>query len=824
MFLRLHCFTSLRLRRLGSGAMTRFALVGFFFVLAALGASQIAGQTPPAQHVFVSTKAPTQPNPTQLSVLTKDPSTGALTIVTGSPFNERLSGSIIAIDALGRYLFAMNAPTNNISMFSIDAMTGALTEVPNSPFATPPYLNPVQAPTVPVAMTVEKTGKYLYVAFQSGSNTGFSAINSFEIDSVHQALVPTAQKGLDIVVFPIALASDPLGKNIYVASQRAADNTTVQGGYQVFQIDSATGALTLIQSGNTSETGRCMAMDPQGRFMYFGAGFLLGRLFSFTISPFDGTLSGTGSVDIGTAPLNQNDLPLSMSIDSTGHFLYMNSVREEHLYSIDQTTGVLTELSIPAGSPTGVEAVDPLGPYMYGAGGGTVSGYEVDPSTGLFSQIAGSPFAIPGTGNAYDAKISGVAAPPPPAPLAQFDATQMLFGPATIGFPIGPQSVHLVNNGTAPLVISLSPKLINITGANPGAFSESDDCMASLAAGAHCTINVTFAPTLVQAYSAMISVTDNATGSPQTLPLGGSGVAPVPGVTYSPSSLSYTSIPADTSSAAQTITVTSVGNAPLSVTSVSLGGSNPGDFTLMNNCTAPVAVNSTCSIAVTFMPKAVGARSAQLLIADNAPGNSISIGLSGVATDPFGIGTGTGGSTSATVAPGGMAQFNLQLTPAAGFAGTVSFQCSGAPTASTCTVNPPSAQATGNPIPLTVIVATTGKTQVVPVQNVRPRAPGIRERILLIAFASLLASLMALAKLGKRRPAFATRRIWFARIGWVAAPALIVLALALSGCGGGSMTNPPPPVTTPPGTFMLSVTATSGTVTEQIQLSLTVTP
>lgn len=77
----------------------------------------------------------------------------------------------------------------------------------------------------------------------------------------------------------------------------------------------------------------------------------------------------------------------------------------------------------------------------------------------------------------------------------------------------------LSNPGTAPLTINS----ITIGGANAGLFSRTTNCGASLAVGATCNINVTFAPTSRGNFTATLSVSDNAPGSPQTAGLTGTG-------------------------------------------------------------------------------------------------------------------------------------------------------------------------------------------------------------------------------------------------------------------------------------------------------------
>jgi Abnormal spindle-like microcephaly-assoc'd, ASPM-SPD-2-Hydin len=58
---------------------------------------------------------------------------------------------------------------------------------------------------------------------------------------------------------------------------------------------------------------------------------------------------------------------------------------------------------------------------------------------------------------------------------------------------------------------------------DPGVFSESNNCPASLAAGASCSISVTFTPSAAAKQTGTLTITDNAHGGPQTVPLSGTG-------------------------------------------------------------------------------------------------------------------------------------------------------------------------------------------------------------------------------------------------------------------------------------------------------------
>jgi hypothetical protein len=83
-----------------------------------------------------------------------------------------------------------------------------------------------------------------------------------------------------------------------------------------------------------------------------------------------------------------------------------------------------------------------------------------------------------------------------------------------------PQTITLSNTGKVTLSISN----LTVAGANPGDFAQANTCGATVAAGANCSLSVTFAPTAMGSRIASISISDNASGSPQTVSLTGTGV------------------------------------------------------------------------------------------------------------------------------------------------------------------------------------------------------------------------------------------------------------------------------------------------------------
>ena len=67
------------------------------------------------------------------------------------------------------------------------------------------------------------------------------------------------------------------------------------------------------------------------------------------------------------------------------------------------------------------------------------------------------------------------------------------------------------------------PVLIELVSGNQGVYSETNDCPPTLAAGAACSITVTFTPSEAAKQFATLLITDNANGSPQKVGLSGTG-------------------------------------------------------------------------------------------------------------------------------------------------------------------------------------------------------------------------------------------------------------------------------------------------------------
>jgi hypothetical protein len=103
--------------------------------------------------------------------------------------------------------------------------------------------------------------------------------------------------------------------------------------------------------------------------------------------------------------------------------------------------------------------------------------------------------------------------------VATLSPASLSFGTVSSGKSSAAQTATLTNTGTVPLIIGS----IGFTGTNPGNFSQTNNCpssSSSLAAGAKCTISVTF-NSGGKAVTANLAVADNTQVGTQTVSLSG---------------------------------------------------------------------------------------------------------------------------------------------------------------------------------------------------------------------------------------------------------------------------------------------------------------
>lgn len=210
----------------------------------------------------------------------------------------------------------------------------------------------------------------------------------------------------------------------------------------------------------------------------------------------------------------------------------------------------------------------------------------------------------------------------------QTSGPAVLFSPAVLSFPtqvVGTQSpvqsIKMTNVGKQGLDITR----IGISGADPSAFSQTNNCGSRLAVGDSCEINLIFAPKNRGPRPATLVVADSAVNGQQSVPLVGTATW----ASLSPSNLNFGSQKVGTVSAAQSITLTNVGSESMAIFQVGIVGATQRNFRQTNNCGNTLGAHSRCTINIQFAPTRLGAFDDRFEIKDNGGGLMQQVPLSG---------------------------------------------------------------------------------------------------------------------------------------------------------------------------------------------------
>jgi hypothetical protein len=215
--------------------------------------------------------------------------------------------------------------------------------------------------------------------------------------------------------------------------------------------------------------------------------------------------------------------------------------------------------------------------------------------------------------------------------------------------------VTLTNSGSVPqnaIVISAS-----------GAFQQTNDCTARLAANSSCAISVQFYPAATGYQTGTLSITDAPRTQPETVALSGTGLAP-PALGVSPASLSFTALTVGQASSAQTVTVSNSGGAPLANAGFQINGLSASSFSYgSTSCGATLANGSSCTVQVTFAPTTAGVATASLVVSSSTTGvAAVSVTLSGAGQTTAGLSVSPALLYFPIVAPGNSSASQVTIT------------------------------------------------------------------------------------------------------------------------------------------------------------------
>ncbi|HKE96074.1 MAG TPA: choice-of-anchor D domain-containing protein [Povalibacter sp.] len=203
------------------------------------------------------------------------------------------------------------------------------------------------------------------------------------------------------------------------------------------------------------------------------------------------------------------------------------------------------------------------------------------------------------------------------------------------------ESLTVTNVGTAPIVFEYP--LLNVDPGTPsGDFVIThNDCVLSLDVGAQCHMTLQFRPS-APTYRGASLVVRPWHFSSQFVPLLGKGI-PFSNADTQPRAIDFGMVPlGGAPDAEHVITITVVGPGDADITAVDLGGANPGDFAIDRKCSGMhVPAGSACAFVASFVPTALGSRSATVSVSVKGQGPGV-VTLTG---------TGATASRSLTLSP-----------------------------------------------------------------------------------------------------------------------------------------------------------------------------
>lgn len=255
--------------------------------------------------------------------------------------------------------------------------------------------------------------------------------------------------------------------------------------------------------------------------------------------------------------------------------------------------------------------------------------------------------------------VTGKNSTPATNPAISVTPSSVSFGNVKIDS-IASKAVKVTNTGTAPLAISRAA----LTGAN---FTLSGlTAPSTVAVGASVSFTIAYKPTAIGSNSGSVSIANDASDSPVTITMVGTGISPTSGstatpeISVTPSSVNFGNVTVNTDTT-QTIKLSNAGSAALSISQVKATGSGYSISGLA--APATVAVGASMTFTVSFKPTASGADSGSISITSNASGSPLTISLVGAgATSTVKLSAGVASVGFGNVTVGKTVTQQVQLT------------------------------------------------------------------------------------------------------------------------------------------------------------------
>lgn len=197
-------------------------------------------------------------------------------------------------------------------------------------------------------------------------------------------------------------------------------------------------------------------------------------------------------------------------------------------------------------------------------------------------------------------------------------SSALSFGSITTG-QTATLSATISNTGDVPLVVSGVTYPTGFSGNYSG---------STIAAGGSTSFNVTFSPTLVQAYSGSINFTSNKTSGTSTLAVSGTGTASATKIVQLSGNMAFGSV-LDGTTLTKALTITNSGNATLAVTDVTLPSGYDSDWTA-----GDILAGASQIANITFSPVAATTYNGDVTVVSDATGGTDTKAITGTGVAP----------------------------------------------------------------------------------------------------------------------------------------------------------------------------------------------
>jgi 6-phosphogluconolactonase len=357
-------------------------------------------------YVFVAASASnTTGSDGQIYTYAADAETGALRQGPATVSSGGTSPVAMAVSSDYYNLYVANQGNNSVVHFSI-ADNGVLTKKDS-----------ITTSAEPVSLAVNAAGTYLYVVTGTSSATLTEySLSSGTIGTATAQLALTVPGYASDTIVPTAVTVLPDNDAVYVTAYDAsaynpggAITSNANPGWLFGYAAGSSGALTAA-AGSPYQAGVkpvALACDPTDRFVYV-TDFASNELIGY------GLQSGSALNFLLNDPFKTGNEPTSVKIDPRGIFIYVSDSLDSSISGYD--------IALPTGTPSAIVnsnsslvyatdtqpvaiAVDPaLGRFVYTANhvGNSVSGFRLNPSTGVLTQTQATPYP---TGSAPTALV-----------------------------------------------------------------------------------------------------------------------------------------------------------------------------------------------------------------------------------------------------------------------------------------------------------------------------------------------------------------------------------------------------------------------------------